>query len=313
MKIFKISLPILIVICLVAALAFNLKRPKRVIFAYGDSIHYWGDHEHQIVAKTLAEALNKAFGNKVKASAIAIKSDADFKALKDADAVVILGEGEKFHPFYKRENLIKELNDAGVSFGILHYALQPEDKIGYDALDYAIGGHYEPYFSVNPTFVAEFKEFAPHPVSNGVRPFTIKDEWYFNIHFASAKNIVEIAKVIPPDAVRKGRKGAHSGNDIVRKNMGKSETILWVCENENGTRAMGFTGGHALWNFINDDYRKLVLNSVAWLAKLDVPSGGINSARPKFEDLEKQISKQARPDIKSYKERWQAAEKTWNK
>ena len=285
---------------------------KNIIFAYSDSIHLWGDHENKISAEFLAETLKKSSGSKIEAKALYLKSDADFESLKSADAVIIFGEGEKHHPFYKREALIKKLNDSGVSFGFIHYALQPADKLGSEILDSVIGGHYEPYYSVNPSFEAEFESFAPHPVSSGVGSFAIHDEWYFNIKFQTSEKIEHIAKVVPPDRVRMGRYGPHSGNAVVRNNKGAAETILWVCENPNKTRGFGFTGGHCLFNFLSDDYRKLILNACLWLARADVPEGGVESPRPSIEELESKIEKPIRRDIENYKKRVEESAKKWN-
>lgn len=296
---------ILIFLTNLQSLYANLNEKKNIVFAYSDSIHFWGDHENKIFAQTLANLINLEFKDSIQASAKYLKEDSDFESLKSANAVVIISEGEKFHPFFNREELLKKLNENGISFGFLHYSLQPENKDGYDVLDKIINAHYEPYYSVNPTFDAKFEKFASHPVSNGVKPFSISDEWYFNIKFTDSPRLTHIAKVIPPDKVRKYKMGAHSGNEVVRKNIGKEETILWVCENENGTRGFGFTGGHSIFNLLNDNLRKLLLNSCVWLTKIDVPKDGVNSKSPDFSELESQITKQPRRDILEYKKRWQ--------
>ena len=59
-------------------------------------------------------------------------------------------------------------------------------------------------------------------------------------------------------------------------------TILWRLD---GGRGMGFTGGHFHDNWANDNFRKVVLNTLVWLAKADVPANGIESKVTK-EDLE---------------------------
>ena len=45
----------------------------------------------------------------------------------------------------------------------------------------------------------------------------------------------------------------------------------------DGGRGFGFTGGHVHWNWKIDDQRKLMLNTIAWIAKLEVPSDGVPS------------------------------------
>ena len=42
-------------------------------------------------------------------------------------------------------------------------------------------------------------------------------------------------------------------------------------------RGFGFTGGHFHDNWANDDFRKTILNAMVWLAKAEVPAGGVVS------------------------------------
>ena len=40
------------------------------------------------------------------------------------------------------------------------------------------------------------------------------------------------------------------------------------------------------WNWAHDDFRKVVLNAIAWCAGADVPEGGIQSTTPDLEALQ---------------------------
>ncbi|MEI6356007.1 MAG: hypothetical protein WCP53_02765 [Verrucomicrobiota bacterium] len=44
-----------------------------------------------------------------------------------------------------------------------------------------------------------------------------------------------------------------------------------------GGRGFGFTGGHYHKNWGDDNFRKLVLNALVWIAKGNVPADGIPS------------------------------------
>jgi hypothetical protein len=61
--------------------------------------------------------------------------------------------------------------------------------------------------------------------------------------------------------------------------------MAWARERPDGGRGFGFTGGHNHWNWGNDDFRKLMLNAIAWTAKVDVPTGGVPSKSLTAEDL----------------------------
>ena len=41
----------------------------------------------------------------------------------------------------------------------------------------------EKHWSVNPHWTAEFTAFSDHPITRGVAPFEINDEWYFHMRF----------------------------------------------------------------------------------------------------------------------------------
>ena len=53
---------------------------------------------------------------------------------------------------------------------------------------------------------------------------------------------------------------------------------MWVATRPDGGRGFGFTGGHNHLGWGNADQRKLVLNTILWIAKRDVPTGGVESA-----------------------------------
>ena len=86
---------------------------------------------------------------------------------------------------------IQKLMDKGVGLVCLHYAVEvPKGKPGDKFLDW-IGGYYEGGFSTNPHWTAEFQKLPEHPITRGVKPFAIRDEWYFNIRFRPEMKGVE--------------------------------------------------------------------------------------------------------------------------
>ena len=60
-------------------------------------------------------------------------------------------------------------------------------------------------------------------------------------------------------------------------------------EDHNDGRGFGFTGLHYHWNFEDDNFRRTVLNGVAWTIGLDIPESGIKSPRPTRRALEANI------------------------
>jgi hypothetical protein len=198
-----------------------------------------------------------------------------------ADAIFIYSDGGGKHLAVQNDRLevLRGLMEKGVSLGLAHYAVEVmPDKGGAEWKEW-IGGHYEHEFSCNPIWSPEFTDLPVHPITRGVKPFSTKDEWYFNMRFREDRlsmNDILVAK--PSDAVRDGPyvypKGPYPH---IQAAKGRPETMMWTVERADGGRGFGFTGGHFHLNWQNDDQRRLMLNALVWLAKLPVPDGGIDS------------------------------------
>jgi hypothetical protein len=52
---------------------------------------------------------------------------------------------------------------------------------------------------------------------------------------------------------------------------------MWCIERPDGGRGFGFTGGHFHKNWGDENFRKLFLNALLWLAKAEVPGNGVES------------------------------------
>ena len=86
----------------------------------------------------------------------------------------------------------------------------------------------------------------------------------------------DILVATPSDAVRDGPYVSPKGPYAhIQAAKGRPETMMWAVERPDGGRGFGFTGGHFHLNWQNDDQRRLILNALVWLAKLDVPVGGV--------------------------------------
>jgi len=207
---------------------------------------------------------------------------------ENAAGIFLYADGGGGHPFIQAGRL-RVLNDfvkRGVGLLCAHYAVEvPRDKGGKEFQDW-LGGYYEHQWSCNPMWTPEFKDFPNHPVTRGVKPFAIRDEWYFNMRFRpDLKGITPILSAPPSDAVRDGPYVYPRGPyEHIQKARGRPETMMWAVERPDGGRGVGFTGGHYHRNWLDDNFRKVVLNAVVWTCGLDVPADGIAS-RVKEDDL----------------------------
>ena len=62
-----------------------------------------------------------------------------------------------------------------------------------------LGGYFEVFWSVNPHWTADFKSFPKHPITRGVKPFSLKDEWYYHMKFRdNMKGVTPILSALPP-------------------------------------------------------------------------------------------------------------------
>jgi type 1 glutamine amidotransferase len=270
---------------------------KKIVFIAGTPSHEWGGHEHRAGCELLAKCLNESMGDKVDAKVYSMKDGwpkAD--AFEGADAVIIYCDGGNGHPFIKHRDEIDALAKKGVGIGMIHYAVEPGDgKQQPDGrADFLrwIGGYFETFYSINPHWQAIVTKFPDHPTARGLKPFTTSDEWYYHMRFRpNMEGVTGLISAVPPDSTRKGKDDAHGGNAEIRAGAGKglTETMVWVSESKdpayNGQRGFGCTGGHVHWNWAQDDFRKAILNSIVWIARMDVPASGVESKRPTVQDL----------------------------
>ena len=162
---------------------------------------------------------------------------------------------------------------AGLMF--FHYCVEPGAEAGRKEMLDWIGGYFETHYSVNPHWDADFTSLPTHPIARGVKPFKVRDEWYYNMRFREGmKGVTPILTAVPgPDTLTRPD-GPHSGNPDVRAKAGKPTVVMWAYERPGGGRGVGFTGGHFHMNFADENFRKLALNALLWSAKVDVPKNG---------------------------------------
>ncbi len=252
-----------------------------ILLLAGNPSHGPGEHEHNAGVKLLAKCLAQGAPNvatKVHLSADWPNAD----ELSQADTILFYADGGGGHFLLSGDHLAQTEKEMkrGAGFVCLHYAVEfPADKGGPQALDW-MGGFFEANWSVNPHWQADFKEFPKHPISNGVKPFSTNDEWYFHMRFNErAGNLTHVLAAVAPDSTMSRKDGPHEGNPAVRAEVAakKPQTTAWAFERPDGGRGFGFTGGHFHKNWGNDDQRKLVLNAILWTAKADVPANGVES------------------------------------
>jgi hypothetical protein len=204
------------------------------------------------------------------------------KAFEGVSGIFLYADGGGGHPFIQdgRLRIVGDLMRRGVGLLCAHYAVEvPRDKGGKEFQEW-IGGYYEHLWSCNPMWAPDFKELPRHPITRGVGPFSIRDEWYFNMRFRpDRRGVRPILSAVPGDAVRDGPYVYPPGPyEHIRKARGRPEVMMWAVERPDAGRGVGFTGGHFHRNWGDDNFRKVVLNALLWVCGMEVPLEGVASA-----------------------------------
>lgn len=271
---------------------------KKIVFIAGRPSHGPGDHEHRAGCLLLQKCLSGIPG--VTSVVYSNGWPAEPNAFDGASSIVIYSDGGGGHPAIQGDRLkmLGELMKKGVGFGCIHYAVEvPKEKGGKEFLEW-MGGYFETHWSVNPFWTAEFTKFPDHPVTRGVKPFKMNDEWYYHMRFVeNMKGVTPILSALPPASTLNRPDGPHSNNPYVREAVltnKEPQHLMWVYERVDGGRGFGFTGGHSHKNWANENFRKVVLNAILWITKVEVPPDGVECTLSE-EDLKANLDPKSQP------------------
>lgn len=254
--------------------------PHKILLIAGSVSHGKGEHEFRAGCLLLDHCLKQVPG--IVSEVASNGWPAAESQFEGVDAILIYADGGNGHPAIKPERLAKlrQLMSKGVGLGCAHYGVEvPKGEPGDALLDW-IGGYFEMFWSVNPHWVADFKDFPKHPITRGVKPFRINDEWYYHMRFPEGmQGVIPILSALPPAETLNRPDGPHSGNPAVRAAVAKGEpqVLMWAKERKDGGRGFGFTGGHFHKNWQDENFRKVVLNGLLWISKVKVPRDGVAS------------------------------------
>lgn len=241
-------------------------KAAKIVLVAGRQSHGPGDHEFFAGCALLMKLLGQTKG-----VAPVLARDGwpkNPRTFDDAKAVVFYMDGGGGHPILNKghKEVVDKLVGDKVGFVNLHYAVEYPKKESEHVFRW-LGGYYETGFSTNPHWDAKFDKLPDHAIARGVKPFTIRDEWYFNIRFRpEADGVTPLLRSTPPDGVR--------GTPDAKKHKGREEVVAWAFDRKDGGRSFGFTGGHTHKNWADENFRRLVVNAVLWSAGLEVPKAG---------------------------------------
>jgi hypothetical protein len=175
---------------------------KKIVLVAGRQSHGPGEHEFFAGCALLMKLLQETPG--VFPVMARDGWPKDPRTFENAKSVVFYMDGGGGHPILNKghKEVVQKLIDDKAGFVNLHYAVEYPKSQSDHVLKW-LGGYYETAFSTNPHWDADFTTLPKHPITRGVKPFKINDEWYFNIRFKpESKDVTPILQATPPDSKR---------------------------------------------------------------------------------------------------------------
>jgi hypothetical protein len=257
---------------------------KSILILVGPSNHPPGTHEVAAGARLLEYCLENAENVRGIKADVVTAWPADRQSLQKISTIVF--SGDRFPPaeMPDGERIMADLTtmmDNGCGLVCFHYAtglgaahVKPD---GDHPLLRWMGGYFATrcphHQSVARVYQAAHvePEKSDHPTLRGWKAFTVHDEPYIKNYFGPgglAKNVTPLAtSLLPPEAPNR-------------------EIVAWAVSRADGGRGVGVVMPHFYKNWQVNDLRMLILNSIVWTAKLDVPATGVQTTLPDLSRFE---------------------------
>jgi type 1 glutamine amidotransferase len=256
-----------------------------VVIAGSRSPRAAGGEEYLKTTRLLKVLLDRAPGLKGVQTVVVYDGwPTDSSVLDTADTIVFVSDGMQWSPWTfspERIAAIQNQIDRGCGFMIFHFATYIPYKFQKQGLAWS-GGYVEyngpkypqMYFTQKTLATDVLFPTPKHPVMNGVKPFHVRDEFYYRATFVPS-GVTPLLRVPELPADPKVYPGPLADP--------KDQVTMWaydrprVAGSKETGRSIGVTFGHYYSNWQNDDYRKLILNAIVWTAHIKIPKEGIPS------------------------------------
>ena len=256
------------------AMQANQAAPKTIVLIGGPKSHGPAEHDHPNGIRVLKSILESSPDLKplnVRVEAYPDGWPTDDSAFTNAATVVWYFDGLQRHPLVDpdRRARFARLMDRGVGLVTLHQAstLLPDDT-AIPLSDWLGGARYGMF---DRTYETVGFQPTDHPISRGVGPFVLHDEFYPTYRFPSDRKVVPILPGTFHVEIEKGQK-------IPMRVEHKA--AAWAYERPKGGRGFAFTGLHYLVSLDHPQLRRLLLNAITWTAGFEVPTTGVRSGVP---------------------------------
>lgn len=240
----------------------DAESPAKKLLLLGQSPDGHPPETHEYMAGV--NLLRKILADQPGLNVTVVKADGAWtegpQLLEEADGVVLfLSEGAKWlHAAPRRLDAFSRLASRGGGLVTIHWAMGTKEADYIDGYLNLLGGcHGGPdrRYKVVSGATVEIVD-AKHPIVAGLKPFVVRDEFYYKLKFVKAEPGV---------------------TPIVQTELdGNLETVGWTWERPDGGRSFGFSGGHFHDNWRHEEYRRLAAQATLWTLKLPVPEDGLN-------------------------------------
>jgi hypothetical protein len=268
-------------------------QPKKILFLAGPRDHGGpGRHEYERDLRTLAESLERSTNVSGITTQLLVGSmPRDLALVKDVAAIVINSSsdrlGNETHPLFPPNPStngrsfdpattawLTQLNDVikaqKTGVVIFHYSLWAENwaarqyHLGWTGGLWVQGGSKNPVDEWSMTL-----ENRRHPVLRGVKPWTYRDEVFCRFFMPNDSRRTNLLLATPKED---------------RFKMGP-QIASWAYLRDDGGRGFIFGGLDFRDNLAKDNYRKFLLNGIAWAAGIEIPKRGVDSPTPDVSDV----------------------------
>lgn len=265
---------------------------KRIVLIAGRKSHgpdHNGIHDYPAQVRLLAWCLRHALGGQVDLT-LAYDDAWPREAIAKADALVVISDGKDGDkPYAKASQLadagriadVEALCARGGGVACLHFALFAGEADG-ERMDRWCGAHFaweqhgqRDWHSKITWAEGVLDRGAAHPVLNGFRGASLREEYYHRLRFHTDTIPLVIQRALP--------------------GTGSEQVVAWCVDHGGKGRGFGTTMGHSLDSFRHDGLRTLTLNGIAWCAGIDLPEGGLQAPFAEREAVARDLDGAAEP------------------
>ena len=281
--------------CVVALFA-GLSGPavaQKILFLAGPRDHgFPGRHEYERDLRTLAQSLEASTNLKGVSTELRVgRLPQDLALLDGVSAIVIDSSSDRAadetNPLFPPnpstngrgydetttawlKSLDERISKQKIGIVVLHYANWVENWRAREYLLGWTGGLWVQIGSKNPQDDWKMAlESKRHPILRGVKPWTYRDEIFCRF-------------LLPNDQRRTNLILATPTQDKFK--IGP-QIASWAYQRDDGGRGFVFGGLDFRDNLARDNYRKLLLNGIAWAANPEIPKHGVESPTPDVSDV----------------------------